>query len=358
MAARLRATWAPGPGRLTRECLGLCLCAAAGIVASTAAGCASSSATVAGPANSATPSFMLSEQEKAERNLKDPAALHLAYGHFEEQVGQSDEARNSYEKALAANPHAVEAVLGIARLDQLADKPKEAEAGFQKALKMKPGDAAVMAACGQFYASQQRWPDAMSYLKGAVAAAPKVPIYKHQLAVVATRAGDINTGLAIFNQLVGPDKAHYNVAYLLTRDGKRELAAQQCRAALAINPKFEPAKAMLDQMQNQVAGDPRGVNRPATAGPATPGSLRPVTASVSPSANGFAPAAVGSSNQPLSTATQASWQAGASGSNGFASANRADGSFDAALPKSNTVGTMPAADSSSDPWAPPPAPPR
>jgi Tfp pilus assembly protein PilF len=296
---------------------------------------------------------MLSDQEKAERNLKDPAALHLAYGRFEEQIGQPTEAHASYEKALAANPNAIEAVLGIARLDQLADKPKEAEAGFQKALKMKPGDPVVLAACGQFYASQSRYPDAMRYLNAAVAAAPKVPIYKHQLAVVATRSGDINAGVAIFNQLVGPDKAHYNVAFLLARDGKTELAAQECRAALSINPKFEPAKAMLTQIQNQVAGDPRGLNRPAPA-PAAP--LRPAT--VSPPAGGFAPVAMGNSNQPLSTATQASWQTGATGSNGFGTTNRADGSFDAALPKSNTVGPLPAADSSSDPWAAPPAPPR
>jgi tetratricopeptide (TPR) repeat protein len=320
-------------------------------VASTAAGCASSNASVSGPASATTPSFMLSDQEKAERNLKDPAALHLAYGRFEEQIGQPGEAHASYEKALAENPHAIEAVLGIARLDQLADKPKEAEAGFQKALKMKPGDPAVMACCGQFYASQSRWPDAMRYLNAAVKAAPRVPIYKHQLAVVATRAGDINTGLAMFTQLVGPDKAHYNVAFLLARDGKTELAAQECRAALAINPKFEPAKAMLDQMQNQVAGDPRGANRPAPAGP-----LRPTTAS--PPANGAAPVAMGSSNQPLATATQTSWQASANGANGVGTATRADGSFDATLPKSNTVGPLPAADTSSDPWAAPPAPPK
>lgn len=180
MATLLRATAASGPARLTRGCLGLCFMTLAAV------GCASSNATVSGPLASATPSFMLSDQEKAERNLKDPASLHMAYGRFEEQIGQPGEAHKYYEKALAENPHAVEAVIGIARLDQLADKPKEAEAGFQRALAMKPGDAAVMAACGQFYASQKRWPEAVKHLNAAIAAAPKVAIYKHQLAVAAT----------------------------------------------------------------------------------------------------------------------------------------------------------------------------
>ena len=48
-----------------------------------------------------TPSFMLSDQDKADRNLKDPASLHLAYGKFQEQVGQTGEARKSYDAALA-----------------------------------------------------------------------------------------------------------------------------------------------------------------------------------------------------------------------------------------------------------------
>ncbi len=345
MATLLRATAASGPARLTRGCLGLCLATLA------AAGCASSSASVSAPLAGAAPSFMLSDQQKAERNLKDPASLHMAYGRFEEQIGQPDEAHKYYEKALAENPHAVEAVIGIARLDQLADKPKEAEAGFQRALAMKPGDAAVMAACGQFYASQKRWPEAIKHLNAAIAASPKVPIYKHQLAVAATRSGDINGGLAVFNQLVGPEKAHYNVAYLLAQDGRKDVAAQECRAALAINPKFEPARTMLDQLQAQVAGDPRGMNRPQQTVAA-----RPATAG--PSNNGMAPVALGDPNQQSARATQASWQGGTTGSNGFGTASRADGSFDPALPKAGTVGATPAGDYSSDPWATIPAPPK
>jgi tetratricopeptide (TPR) repeat protein len=299
----------------------------------------------------ATPTFMLSDQEKAERNLKDPAALHLAYGHFEEKVGQPVEARKSYEKALAENPHSVEAILGLARLDQLADKPQEAEAGFQRAVKMKPGDPAVLAASGQFYASQKRWPEALRDLNAAIVAAPKVPTYKHFLAITEVRAGDIKAGLAVFNQIVGPEKAHYNVAFLLAQEGKPEGAAAQCQAALSINPRFEPARAMLDQLQgHQVAGDPRGTNRPTQGG-----QVRP--ASAASSGNGFGPVAAGSFNQPSSGTAQASWQSGASASNGAAAAH-ATGSFDPALPQASVSGAGQSPDYSSDPWAKVPAPPK
>jgi tetratricopeptide (TPR) repeat protein len=353
MAARLRATSATGPSRPRLDCLGLGPYLGLGLclLAAVAPGCASSNASVSSSPRPATPPFMLSDQEKAERNLKDPAALHLAYGNFEEHVGQSAEARKSYEKALAENPHSVDAVLGLARLDQLADKPQEAEAGFQRALKMRPGDPAVLAASGQFYVSQKRWPEALRDLNAAIAAAPKVPAYKHHLAIAAVRAGDINAGLAVFNQLVGPEKAHYNVAFLLAQEGKPEAAAVQCQAALSINPKFEPARTMLDQLQSrQIAGDPRGTNRP------TPGGqVRP--ASAASSGNGFGPVA-GSFNQPTAGPTQASWQSGATASNGGAVASRATGSFDPALPKASVSGTGQSSDYSSDPWAKVPAPPQ
>jgi Tfp pilus assembly protein PilF len=359
--ARLPAIWGLGPGRLTLDCLGLGLC----VLAATVSGCASSNASVSSSLTPATPSFMLSDQEKAERSRKDPAALHLAYGRFEEQVGQPGEARKSYEKALGENPHSVDAVLGMARLDQLADKPKEAEAGFQRALAMKPGDPAILAARGQFYASQRRWPEARRDLTTAIAAAPNVPIYKHQLAVAETRSGDINAGLAVFNQLVGPEKAHYNVAFLLSQDGRQDAAAQECRAALSLNPKFEPARVMLDQIQNhQVAGDSRGMN-PAMVG----GQVQPRNAATS--GNGFAPVATGNlntgnlstgnfntgnSNQPTAPTAQASWQTAPTGSTGMGTATRAVGSFDAALPKA--TGTPQSADYSNDPWATIPAPPK
>jgi tetratricopeptide (TPR) repeat protein len=343
MAPQIRASLALASSRLTRSRLRLGLCSL--VVA--AAGCASSNTTVSGPLASATPSFMLSDQQKAERNLKDPAALHLAYGRFEEQVGQTTEARKSYERALTENPHSLEAVLGLARLDQLADKPKEAEVGFQRALQMKPGDAVVMASCGQFYASQKRWPEALQMFNSAIGAAPHTAIYKHQLAVAETRAGDVNASLAVFNQLVGPEKAHYNVAYILSQEGNQAGAAQQCQAALSINPRFEPARAMLEQLQgHQVAGDPRGMNR-STAG----GQVRPATM---PAGNGFGPGGPGGSSQSPAP-TQASWQTTESGQG---TAARAVGSFDPALPRAGASGAAQSADYSSDPWAAGPAPQR
>jgi len=297
---------------------------------------------------------MLSEQDKAERNLKDPAALHLAYGTFQEKMGQTAEARKSYESALRDNPRSVDAILGLARLDQLADNPKDAEAGFQKALRLKPGDAKVLAAFGQFYASQKRWPEAFESLNAAIAAAPRETFYKHELAVVKTASGDVNAGLLLFTQLVGPEKAHYNVAYLLKQAGKTEAAVQQCRVALKINPNFEPAKTMLVQIQErQVAGDAHSPARGATGPAANAASPIQTSFGAGPSQAGFAAGAVGTSNQPVSGTSQAAWQPPSRPAFGVLPLNGGDATFEPGPPLNAAPGRDPqgSAATANDPWA-------
>jgi tetratricopeptide (TPR) repeat protein len=295
-----------------------------------------------------TPSFMLSDQDKAERNLKDPASLHLAYGKFQEQVGQPVEARKSYDAALRDDPQSTDAILGLARLDQLAGNAKDAETGFQKALRLKPGDAKCLASLGQFYVSQKRWPEAFQSLNAAIAAAPKDTFYRHELAVAKTVSGDLNTGLALFTQLVGPEKAHYNVAYLLRQEGKTEAAVQECRVALRINPKFEPAKAMLAQIHD----------RQLTDGLVTAPGKPPVgmtTASPIQTSLGGAQAAAGPGlgASPTTGTSQASWQSPMRPANGALPLTSGDASFDSAPPQpAAPPSSRPGAQATAgDPWA-------
>jgi tetratricopeptide (TPR) repeat protein len=323
-----------------RWAIAACLCVAAG--------CATED--VQSGLKKVTPSFLLSEQDRAERNLKDPAALHLAYGQFQERTGQPGEARKSYDAALRDNPQSVDAILGIARLDQLADNAKDAEAGFQKALRLKPGDAKVIASLGQFYVSQKRWPEAFQSLNAAIAAAPNEAFYKHELAVAKTVSGDINGGLVLFTQLIGPEKAHYNVAYLLRQQGNAEAAARECQVCLRINPNFEPAKAMLSQIHDRQVAESRAaapavVQRAAAAAPAPQGSPGPGQAQA---------VGVGTSNQPALGASQVSWQSSSRASNPLPMTS-GDAPFDTAASKSPAApgprSGVPNA--TSDPWGQP-----
>jgi len=275
----------------------------------TLSGCASDGNSGIGAAlRPVTPSFMLTEHDRAERNLKDPKTLNLAYGKFQEQIGQPTEARKSYELALHDDPRSVDAILGLARLDQLAEKPKDAEAGFQKALRLKPGDPAVLAACGQFYASQKRWPEAFKSFNAAIAEAPTAVTYKHQLAVARTRSGDVNGGLAMFTELIGPEKAHYNVAFLLRQEGRNDAALQQCRMALSLNPNFEAAKSLIDQIESKdIARNQKTPDR-TMAGPATVASTARNSFDVAYPEAGSGSGRSSPAAPSRTVATQTSWQ--------------------------------------------------
>ncbi|MCH7688004.1 MAG: tetratricopeptide repeat protein, partial [Planctomycetes bacterium] len=77
---------------------------------------------------------------KASKNLKNPHRLHLTHAKLQEQQGNLDSARTSYEIALSHNSKSVDALLGLARLDQLAGRMDKAEKGYLKALKIQPNN--------------------------------------------------------------------------------------------------------------------------------------------------------------------------------------------------------------------------
>src|SRR5258708_36047140 len=74
----------------------------------------------------------------AKDDYKATPKLQLAVANLQETRGFYDDARQSYERALAVDAKAVDAESGLARLDQVAGRAAEAEAGFKKAVPMEP----------------------------------------------------------------------------------------------------------------------------------------------------------------------------------------------------------------------------
>jgi tetratricopeptide (TPR) repeat protein len=189
------------------------------------------------------------EQHQAARRLQDPAHLHLKYAQWRENVGDLADARQSYHSALKENPKSLEAKLGLARLDQLAGRTDEAEAGFRKALDSRPGDPQALNALGQFYASQKLWSKSLPLLEEAAEAAPNEVTYRYHYAVAVAQSGDLNGAFPHFQRAVGEAEAHYNLGYLLHEKGHLELARQRFQRAIALNPKLIQAQAMLDDLE-------------------------------------------------------------------------------------------------------------
>ncbi len=222
------------------------------------------------------------DRERVSGRLQDPSNLHLKYGLWREQEGDMTNARKSYQDALKANPKSLEAKLGLARMDQLAGRPADAEAAFQEALKSHPGNPQAVEALGQFYASQQHWNKAIPLLKEAVEAAPGEASYRYHLAVAMAESGDVNGAFPHFHQALGEAEAHYNIGFLLYEEGHIGMAKQRFEQALAVNPNLQQAQAMLTEIEskNQRPNTTLIAERPVARMPNIQPSIRQTSAAI------------------------------------------------------------------------------
>jgi tetratricopeptide (TPR) repeat protein len=239
------------------------------LLAAMLTGCAS--------AGSRWPSFAKRDSTKRDngprKNLKDPTTLDLAYAKWQEQLGNMTEARERYQRVLHDEPQSIEALLGLARMDQLAGRLMEAEQGFRKALKNSPNDPLVLDALGQFYAAQEKWPQAIDVLKQGLQAAPNDDTLRFHLAVATARSGDIATAKPLFVNSVGEAEAEYNLGLILHDQGKLELAEQHFIQAVIKKPTLEQAQVWVNEIcieketKNLLAGTSRQ-SRPEMTAPA------------------------------------------------------------------------------------------
>lgn len=182
-------------------------------------------------------------------DVKDPSELSLAYARWMEDVGNLMEARRHYSEVAEAKPKNLEAALGLARVDQLSGRTHEAEQGFLKAQKLAPDSPVALHALGQFYASQERWPQAVEKLKRAMLAAPTEKAYRYDLAVAMVHTGDINGALPHFVRTVGEAEAHYNVGLILKDEGRLNEAHEQLLLAVTKKPDLHQAQYWLDEVR-------------------------------------------------------------------------------------------------------------
>jgi tetratricopeptide (TPR) repeat protein len=146
-------------------------------------------------------------------------------------------------------PKNIDAVLGLARIDLASGMTYEAEQGFLKALRLDPNSPVALHALGQFYASQERWPEAVEMLNKSMLAAPAERQFRYDLAVAMVRVGDINGAMPHFIRTVGDAEAHYNVGYILQQEGRLAEAEQQMLLAVTKKPDMHEAQVWLDEIR-------------------------------------------------------------------------------------------------------------
>lgn len=181
--------------------------------------------------------------------VKDPTDLSLAYARWMEDVGNLVEARRHYGEIAESKPKNLEAVLGLARIDQLSGRAHEAEQGFLKAQRLAPDAPETLHALGKFYSDERRWPEAVDQLKKAMLAAPAEREYRYDLAVALVHTGDINAALPHFFRTVGDAEAHYNVGLILKDEGRLGEAQEHLLLAVTKRPDLHQAQYWLDEVR-------------------------------------------------------------------------------------------------------------
>ena len=185
------------------------------------------------------------------KHLKNPAGTLMAAARFHEHMGNLASARESYDLLLAENSKSTEAILGLARLDQLAGRSEQAEQGYLKALRLKPNDPHVLDATGQFYISQELWDDAQKLLNRAMLSAPANKLIRNHLAVALAKSGNTEAAMPHFVRAVGDAEAHYNVALVLHEQGKLDESEQHLLQAVIKKPELQQAQYWLDEVRRE-----------------------------------------------------------------------------------------------------------
>jgi tetratricopeptide (TPR) repeat protein len=191
--------------------------------------------------------------EDAPGDPKNPAKLKLAYGKLMEEVGNTAEARKNYIAASELQPKNVEALLGIARLDQMCGNIEQAEKQYKQALKLEPNSGLANFSIGQFYASQKRWEEATDALTKAMLSEPEQVEFRYALAVALVHRGDVDAALPHFIRTIGDAEAHYNVGLILQEEKRLEEAERHFALAVTKKPELTAAQSWLTRVREMRA---------------------------------------------------------------------------------------------------------
>lgn len=238
---------------------GACLCALA-------AGCVTTTETRLVDPSDVSRNYPSDTPTAKNSNAKISPRTYLAYARLQESRGNQADARNSYEKVLADNPKSVDALLGLARLDQLAGRTADAERRYIEAARLESRSPRTLDALGQFYTDQGRWSEAVPTLNQAIQAAPEEKNYRYHLAMALAKAGQFDQAGPHFIQSVGPAAAHYNIGLILYEQGNLAASEQQFVQAIVKDPQLDSAQYWLDEVRREQETQIALANTSASAG--------------------------------------------------------------------------------------------
>ena len=190
---------------------------------------------------------------------RDPGVLGLAASYYVSQ-GRNDDARAMLSAAVAIDPADLGSQVGLARLDEAAGDPSEAESRLRKVLRTHPEALPARLALADILVRTKAYDSARTLLE---AAGPNAgPQVKFALAQVALASGDLKSAYAAIDQALAAQPGQAapveDAGLLLLNANQYEAALARFSQATQIAPK--DAGYWLNTARAQLA-----LNEPAAA---------------------------------------------------------------------------------------------
>jgi Tfp pilus assembly protein PilF len=174
--------------------------------------------------------------------------LYVATARVYEKSGDSAAAAVQYQKALAADPNNLPALLGYAALHDGQREYGDADKLYQEAIKRHPKDASVYNDRGLSYQRRGHLDEAARSLAKAIELQPDKPLYRNNMATVLVAMHRPEEALTHLTAVHGPAVAHYNLAILLHRKANDQEAQYHFAQAAQIDPSLLEAREWAERL--------------------------------------------------------------------------------------------------------------
>jgi tetratricopeptide (TPR) repeat protein/predicted Ser/Thr protein kinase/TolB-like protein len=174
----------------------------------------------------------------AELSENEPG-LHLMRGRILRATGETDAAIGELNKALAADPGDVAALLQLAGVYDTAARPADAEATYQKAIRLRPSYYQAYNNLGIFYMSQGKWQAAEEPMRLLIQLAPEYAEGLSSFGSLEYYLGHLDEARRAFTrsiELKPTANAYSNRCGVEFDTREFEAAVADCRKAVEIQP--------------------------------------------------------------------------------------------------------------------------
>lgn len=207
--------------------------------------------------------YPLAEEElrKAIAVIPDSRAGYIWLGGFLARREEPGKAVEAYREMAAVDSLKMQAYYMMAASYRQLDKPEVAESTYLQILAIDSSQTEAMLQLGLVYQDKKEYENAFAIFEKILAMKPTEVSALYQIGrtcIFAERDYDravksFLTYLAspLKNSWPGPASGHWRLAVVYDKQGKTEAAKTELKKALEINPDYEDAKKLLDEIEDR-----------------------------------------------------------------------------------------------------------